>query len=160
MNLLRYEFAEGPDGSINGMLRHLVKGPRYNRSYVTAEEFRKALPEFYAIESNIQRLDADISRPKRNCIQEIMGELDREQDDEGNIVEDLRHASIALIKAMLNQDLDFEELSFSTARADHYHWLQFGGYTDKRPADSNLLIVREVFRAVCNKYEYILIDLS
>lgn len=75
MNLLRYEFIEGPDDSINGMLRTLVKGLRYNRSYVTVEEFKKAMPGFHVIETKLQRLDADISSPKRNYVQEIMEEL-------------------------------------------------------------------------------------
>ena len=160
MDLLRYEFIDGPDDSINGMIRTLVKGLRYNRSYVTVEEFKRAIPGFHVIESKLQRLDADISSPKRNYIQEIMEELDQEQNNGANITEDLTHATIATIKALFGRDFQFDELSFTIGKADHYHWLQFIGYTDGRTVDSNLIIVREVFRSICNKYNYIFVDLS
>jgi len=160
MDLLRYEFIDGPDGSINGMLRTLVKGLRYNRSYVTVEEFKKAMPGLLVIESNLQRLDADIGSPKRNYVQEIMEELDQEQNNEANITEDLTHATIATIKALFGHDFQFDELLFTIGKADHYHWLQFNGYTNERTVDANLIIVREVFRSICNKYNYIFVDLS
>lgn len=68
MNLLRYEFIDGPDGSINGMLRSLVKELRYNRSQVTIEEYKRAMPHLYTIEATLQRLDAEIRGPKRNIL--------------------------------------------------------------------------------------------
>lgn len=160
MNLLRYEFVEGPDNSINGMLRTLVKELRYNRSYVTIEEYKRALPSFHSIESKLQRLDEDIRRPKRNYVQEIIEELDREQDDAVNIIEDLRRATVAMIRTIFGQTFSFDELLFITAKADHYNWLQFNGYKNGDPIDANLLIVREVFRSICNKYSYIFVDLS
>jgi hypothetical protein len=160
MNLLRYEFIDGPDSSINGMLRSLVKGLRYNRSYVSAEEFKRALPGFHATELTLQQLDSDIGNPKRNYVHEIMEELDKEQDDEINITEDLRHATIATIKSLFDQDFQFDDLSFTMGKADHYHWLQLNGYTDKRTVDANLIIVREAFRSISNKYNYIFVDLS
>ena len=65
MNLLRYEFIDGPDGSINGMLRSLVEELRYNRSQVTIEEYKRAMPHLYTIEATLQRLDAEIRGPQK-----------------------------------------------------------------------------------------------
>lgn len=160
MNLLRYEFIDGPDGSINGMLRGLVTALRYNRSHITIEEYHKALPHLYTIEAKLQKLDEQIGQPKRNYIQEIVEELDQEVNDEDSILEDLRHASTAMLRLMFDQPFNFEDLSFITSKADHYHWMQFSGYKDGRPVDARLLVAKEVFRSICNKYNYILLDLS
>lgn len=160
MNLLRYEFIDGPDGSINGILRGLVASLRYNRSQVTIEAYRKALPQLYAVEANLQQLDAEIGQPQRSYIQEIIDELDQESNDEDSILEDLRHATTAMMKRIFDRTFNFDELSFMTSKADHYHWVQFSGYADGKPVDANLLVAREVFRSICNRYNYILIDLS
>ncbi|MEO7047032.1 MAG: hypothetical protein ABI091_17145 [Ferruginibacter sp.] len=160
MDLLRYEFIDAPDGSINGMLRTLVKGLRYNSSNVTVDEFKKSMPGFHAIESTLQQLDAEISNPKRNYIKEIMEELDQEQNNKANITKDLTQASIATIQAFLGRDFQFDELLFTIGKADHYYWLQFIGYSEERAVDANLIIVKEVFRSICNKYNYIFVDFS
>lgn len=160
MNLLRYEFIDSPDGSINGMLRSLVKDLRYNRSHVTIDEYKKALPHLYTIEATLQRLDAEIRNPKRNYIQEIIEELDREQDDEESILEDLKHATTAMIKKLFDHDFNLDDLSFTSAKADHYHWVLFSGYTNEKAVDLHLLVIKDVFRSICNKYNYIFVDLT
>ena len=124
MNLLRYEFIDGPDDSINGMIRKLITDLRYNRSM------------------------------------EIMQELNEESENEINIEEDLRRATVATIDSVTGEQIDFNDLSYATGKAEHYHWLRFSGYTDQRPLDSNIIIARETFRAICSKYNYIFIDLS
>ena len=160
MDLLRYEFIEAPEDSMNGMVHTLVKGIRYNREYATLEEFKKMMPTFHLIESRLQQLDADIRLPKRNYVQDIMDELDKEQENETNISDDLKHATIATIKKIFGRDFQYDELQFNTGTADQYHFLQLDGYTDNREVDANLIIVKDVFRAICNKYNYIFIDLS
>jgi hypothetical protein len=160
MNLLRYEFISGPDGSINGMLRKLVIDLRYNRSMVTIEEFKQAKPNLQKVEQQLQKLDNQIGQPHRNYIEEIMEELSEESDNETNLDEDLRTATYAMSASFLDQKIDFDDFAFSTGKAEHYHWLRFSGYVDQRPLDANLLIAKEVFRSICNKYNYIFIDLS
>jgi hypothetical protein len=160
MNLLRYEFIEAPDDSINGMLRTLVTALRYNRSYVPIEDFKRSLPELYQIELKLQQLDARIGKVKRNYIQEIMDALQQEQENEANIAEDLRHAATATIRAFFGRSLNLDELSYSMGRADHYHWLQLSGYSNGKESDGVLVLVKEVFRSVCNTYNYIFIDLT
>jgi len=160
MNLLHYEFVAGPDGSINGMLRRLVTDLRYNRSMVTVDVFKSSLPALREIEQQVQNLDREIGRSHRNYIDEILLELDEESESESNIEEDLRRATIATIDSIIGEEIDFEKLSYSTGKAEHYHWIRFSGYTDQRAIDSGILIARETFRAICNKYNYIFIDLS
>ncbi|NII28235.1 hypothetical protein HB364_24340 [Pseudoflavitalea sp. X16] len=160
MNLLHYEFIDGPDDSINGMLRKLVTDVRYNRSMVSIEEFRATLPSLKKIEQQVQHSDTQIGRPYRNYIEEIMQELEQESENEINIEDDLRRATVATITSILGQQLNFESLSFSIGKAEHYPWLRFSGYLDESPADANIVIAREVFRSICNKYNYIFIDLS
>ncbi len=160
MNLLRFEFINGPDDSINGMLRTLVKELRYNRSNVTIDEFKKALPALQAIESRLQKIDAEINQPKRNYINEIMKELDQESDNEVNIIDDLNRATIALAYSLFGNEINFEDFSFKIGKAEYYHWLLFSGYIDQRPVDADILVVREVFRSICNSYQYVFIDLS
>lgn len=160
MNLLRYEFIEGPDDSFNGMLRTLVKELRYNISYITIDEFKRAMPPLKLIEAKLQKVDSEIKQPTRNYIEEIMEELNQESENETNIVDDLSRASKATVESLFDEEINFDDFSFRIGKAEHYHWLQFTGYTDKRPLDANLLIVREVFRSICNKYQYIFIDLS
>ena len=160
MNLLRYEFIEGPDDSINGMIRKLVRDLRYNRSMITAEEFGQALPDLRRVEQRLQQLDREISRDQRNYIEEIMQELDEESDNETNLEEDLNRATNAVLASTLDQPSAFEDFLYVTGKSEHYHWLRFSGYADERPLDVSLLVAREVFRSICNKYHYIFIDLS
>lgn len=160
MNLLRYEFIDGPGDSINGMLRQLVKELRYNRSMVTIDEFKQALPDLQKIEQTLQKLDGQIGQPHRNYIDEIMLELSEESDNETYLEEDLRMATKAMVVSVLKQEIDFEDFVFSTGKAEHFYWLRFSGYLDERPLDATLLIAKEVFRSICNKYNYIFIDLS
>lgn len=160
MNLLRYEFIDGPEGSINDMIKALVKELRYNRSQLTIEKYRQALPALQAIESQLQKFDADIRLPRRNYITEILEELDQESENEVNIVDDLYKAANAVIDSLFGHGINFHDFSYSTGKAEHYHWIQFLGYSDQRPVDADLIIIKEVFRSISNKYQYIFIDLS
>jgi hypothetical protein len=159
MNLLQYEFIEGPDDSINGMRRTLVKELRVGLCIAT-EEFKKLFPLLRDIEYQLQTLDAEISQPKRSYIEEIMEELNQESEMETNIVDDLNRAPIVITNSILGQEINMDDFLYTIGKSEHYHWLQFSGYTDQRAIDANLLIVREVFRSICNKYNYIFIDLS
>jgi hypothetical protein len=160
MNLLYNEFNEGPDGSINGMLRTLVKELRYNRSQLTIDEFKQAIPSLKQIESKLQRLDTDMHQPKRDYINEILDELEQESENEASLANDLAGACTAIVTTLLNSSFDFDDLLFTTNKAKQYHWLQFSGYVDQRPIDANLVIVKEVFRSICYRYNYTFIDLS
>lgn len=160
MNLLRYEFTDAPFDSINGMLRTLVTDLRYNSSMVTVDQFKEALPALQRIEKRLQQLDNELGDPHRNYIEEIMQELSEESDHEINLADELKRASVAMASSLFDQEINFEDFSYLTGKAEHYHWLRFTGYIDQRPVDANLLIVREVFRSMCNKYGYIFIDLS
>lgn len=160
MNLLHNEFNEGPDGSINGMLRTLVKELRYNRSQITIDEFKQAMPALKQIESTLQRLDIDMHQPKREYINEILDELEQESEDEANLAKDLSGACTAIMATLLNSSFDFDDLLYTTTKAKQYHCLQFSGYIDQRPIDANLIILKEVFRSICYKYNYTFIDLS
>lgn len=160
MDILSYEFIEGPDDSINGMLRRLVKDLRYNRSMVTAEEFKRALPDLRNIEQKLQLLDSQIGNSLKEYINEIMQALDKEFDDGINLKEDLRRATIAVITSLLDKQSGFNDLAFSIRKVEHYNCLIFSGYVDQRPIDSNLLLIREVFRSISYKYDYIFIDLA
>lgn len=160
MNLLRYEFIDGPDDSFNGRLQKLVKDLRYNKSMITIDEFKQAMPNLQRIEQQIQQTDKEIRQAHRNYIDEIMQELDEEMNNEISIKDDLRRASNAILISMLNQQVSFDDWEFIIGKSEHYHWLQFFGYLDKRPIDTNLLLIREVFRSICNKYDYIFINAS
>lgn len=160
MEMLRFEFMDGPESSFNGMLRTLVKGLRHSRSYVNLEEFKRLMPGFRTIEAELQKIDADVRRPKRNYIQEIMEELEQEQNDEQKIIEDLRSATIATIKTLFGKSFDFDELSFEIGKADNFPYVHLRGYLSEKKADGNLVIVREVFRAISYRYNHIFVDLS
>jgi hypothetical protein len=160
MDLLQYEFNTSPDGSINGMLRTLVKELRYNTSQIRIEEFKQRLPALKDIERRLQVLDADIGQPTRNYIEEIMDELNEESDLETKLIDDLNRAPIAITNSILGKDINIDEYQYETGKSEHYHWLKFSGYADQRPVDANLLIVREVFRAITYKHNYVFIDLS
>lgn len=160
MNLLRYEFYIGPADSINGMLRTLVTDIRYNRSQVSIEDFKRDLPRLKQIESTLQRLDSQVGHPHRNYIQEIMDELTVEEENEENLLEDLERASVATINALFGTTFIYNDLSFSLEKADHFPYLTFKGYTDDRETDADLIIIREVFRSICYKYNFIFVDLS
>src|SRR5687767_9535348 len=110
MDLLHYEFIEGPDASINGMLRKLVTEIRYNRSEVSAEQFKQAIPKLKQIENTLQELDDQLGQPIRNYIQEIMDELDEESDRETKIQDELFRGSRAIIDSFKNSDnFNFED---------------------------------------------------
>lgn len=160
MNLLHYEFNDGPDDSINGMLRMLVKELRYNRSNVTIEEFTQAIPALKSIESRLQAIDRSVGQPTRHYIDEIMKELDEETETESRLDEDLDKAPEAITNAIFKNGIILEDISYHTGKTEHYYWMQFLGYEDQRPVDVPLLITREIFRAVCYKHNYIFIDLS
>lgn len=160
MDLLHYEFIDGPDDSINGMLRTLVRKLRYYHSEVSIEEFKAAMPSLQKVEMTLQRLDADMNQPRRNYISEILEELEKESEVEMNLPEELKNACAAIVASFLYQSFEFDDLLFTTGKADQYHWLQFSGYLDEKPIDSALVLVKEVFRSICYKYEYIFIDLS
>jgi hypothetical protein len=160
MSLLRFEFNKSPEGSINGMLRKLVTELRYNRSQVKAEEFHRRMPELRQIEARIQQNDAEIHLPKREYINEIMAELDKESDNEMNLEEDLRGATLSIIASLLNRSFSFEDLIYRTGKSEHYCWLHFSGYGEQKSLDAELILAKEIFRSVCNKYGYVFIDLS
>jgi len=158
--LLSYEFIDGPDDSINGMLRKLVTELRYNRSMVAIEEFKVALLGLRKVEQKLQLLDNQVGQPFRNYIDDIMRELDEESDNESNIEEELRMATISTVTSVIGMDLEFEDLAFVIGKANQYQLIQLLGYKDERPVDSCLIITVEVFRAICNKYNYIFINLT
>jgi hypothetical protein len=160
MNLLRYEFINSPDGSINGMIRKLVTELRYNRSFVQAEEFHRRMPELRQIEARIQQNDAEIHLPKREYINEILAELDQESDNQTNLEEDLKSATFSIIASLLNRPFNIEDIVYTTGKSEHYTWLHFSGYGEQRPLDAELILAKEIFRSICNKYNYIFIDLS
>lgn len=160
MNLLRYEFVDGPEGSINGMLRKLVKELRYYRSEVSIDEFNQAIPSLKAIEATLQQLDSAVGEPRRDYLQEIMEELNEESENEANLKEDIQAATKAIVETVLKSSLEFDDLLYTIGKSRHYHWLQFLGYTDQNRVDGNIIIARAVFQSICNKYNYIFIDLS
>jgi hypothetical protein len=159
-NLLPYEFSDGPEDSINGMLRKLVTDLRYNRSMVSIEEFRSALVDLRGIERRLQSLDTQIGQPIREYIDDIMNELNEESDIESIIEDELRMATIATVSAVIGMEIEFDQLAYVVGKANQYHWVQLLGYKDERPVDSCLIIAVECFRAICSKYNYIFINLT
>lgn len=78
---LDLEFFENPEHnstSYNGMVGELIRKVRYYRNDKTVEEFKFAIPDLKKIEQELQIFDTSIGDPKRNYIEEIMKELDKE----------------------------------------------------------------------------------
>ena len=105
MELLRYEFIDGPDDSINGMLRSLVKEIRYYRNNTPIDEFKKAIPRLKQIEQQLQKLDKEVGSPFVPYFNQIMEELDKESENERNVEEDLQLASKAIYLDLFHDDL-------------------------------------------------------
>lgn len=160
MKLLHYEFIEGPDGSTEGMIRKLVRDIRFNRSQLSSEEFNASIPGLIVIEQRLQEQDQQSGMPFREYIGEIMQELDEEAENRREIEHILSQATTATVETLMGHSLDMTDFSYSIHKANQFYVLKFNGYADDREVDANLVIATEVFRSICNQYNYIFIDLS
>ena len=159
MDLLKYEFMENPEGSYNAFIGDLVKDIRHYRNDVPGEEFKRAMPAMQKLEKKLQQLDAEWGQPKRDYIQEIMDELDIEGSVEEKVMDEIKRAAGSIVNGLFEKDFLMEELDFSFNKIANFSWIIFQGYKAREiEKDAPLIVIKEIFRASCYKYNIIFID--
>lgn len=157
MNLLKYEFMDAAEGSYNALIKELVIRIRHNRENISIDEFKVAMPEVRTIEEVLQRIDEEIGGEPRDYIDEIMEELDREGQVEEQLLEEIERSAKALTSAY-NIEFVLDDFSFDLRSNEGIFWIEFFGYKVNRDPNLTLLMLKEVFRSACYKFDVTFVD--
>ena len=160
MDLLKFEFKNGDEGSHTYNLGLLVKKLRYYKSNEASDAFESALPELQKIEIQLQNNDAELGNGKRSYIQEISDELEKETEIKKKFSEEVERSSKSVVGALLKKDFSIDDFSYELRGNEGIFWIEFYGYKLQLSHDDFLHVVREVFRSVCHKNGMIFIDYS
>ncbi|MEP6949588.1 MAG: hypothetical protein ABI863_09960 [Ginsengibacter sp.] len=160
MDLLKFEFKTGEEGSRIYNLGLLAKKLRYHRSNVAIDAIDSALPELRKIETELQNFDAKAGDDKRFYIQEITEELDKEDETKNNFLEEVERSSKSVVAALHNKDFSMADFSYGLGSNEGIFWIEFHGYKSQLSHDDLLHVVKEVFRSVSYKTGIIFIDYS
>ncbi|WP_161888066.1 hypothetical protein [Pontibacter russatus] len=159
MSLLKYEYMEAPIGSYNHQLGQLIKKVRHYRENVSIDEFKAAIPELKSVEEKLQRFDEEIGEDRRDYLEEIMDELEKESEIENQLLEEIEWSSQAIVSALYNTDFSIDEYSFEFRGSGATFWIEFYGYRGQE-INNALNVVKESFRAACYKFGIVFIDKS
>jgi hypothetical protein len=160
MDLLKFEFKNGEEGSHTYHLGILVKKLRYYNSNEAIDAFESALPELQKIERKLQNLDAKPGNDKRFYIQEIKDELEKETGIKNRFLEEVERSAKPVIEALHKKDFSIDDFSYELRGNEGIFWIEFFGYKLQLSHDDFLHVVKEVFRSVCYKNGIIFIDYS
>ena len=160
MDLLKYEFKNGEEGSHTYNLGLLVKKLRYYKSNEAIDAFEPALPDLQKIEMQLQIFDAKLGNDKRFYIEEISDELEKETEIKNKFLEEVERASKLVIEALHKKDFSIDDFSYELRGNEGIFWIEFYGYKLQLSHDDILHVVKEVFRSVCYKNVIIFIDCS
>ena len=160
MDLLKFEFKNGEEGSHTYNLGLLVKKLRYYKSNEAIDAFESALPELQKIEMQLQNFDEKLGNDKRFYIQEISDELEKETEIKNKFLEEVERSSKPVIEALHKKDFSIDDFSYELRGNEGIFWIEFYGYKLQLSHDDFLYVVKEVFRSVCYKNGIIFIDWS
>jgi hypothetical protein len=149
---------EWPAGSYNDILCNLVKKIRHYHSNVSLDEFKKMLPSLKSIEEQLQRLDSEIGEEKRYYLEEILSELTKENEIEELLFEEIKEKATVVLDFLDESKFQIEAYSYEFKK--HKGMFLMILNENENIEHKELRIIKEVFRAVCNKYEVIFIDNS
>ena len=110
------------------------------------------------MEEQIQEIDLELGEDTRNYIQEIMEELSQESEIEQKLLEEIERSAKSVTLSLYDSDFSMSDFSYEFRNNDAVYWVEFYGYKEKREPDGNLLVIREVFRSVCYKFDLLFID--
>lgn len=160
MDLIKYEFYKEEDGAYYHFIGELVKKVRYYRENVSIDEFKIAIPSLKEMESKLQDIDLNLGHETRNYLQEIMDELNAESEVEEKVLDEIERSAKAIVNSIYDTQLSMKDFSFAFRKSDSFFWLEFFGYKEPNNNEGALLVIKEVFRSVCYKYNIIFIDIS
>ena len=160
MDLIKYEFYKEEDGAYYHFIGQLVQRVRYYRENVPVDEFKAAIPELKELESTLQDIDSNLGHETRYYLQEIMEELNAESEVQEKVIDEIERSAKAIVNSIYDTNLAMEDFSYAFRKSESYFWLEFFGYKEGNKFDGALLVIKEVFRAVCYKYNIIFIDIS
>jgi hypothetical protein len=160
MDLLKFEFKNGDEGSHVYNLTLLIKKLRHYRTNVAKDAFESALPELQKIETELQDYDAALGNDKRFYIQEIADELEKEAEIKNKFSEEAERSSKSVMAALYKKDFSMDDFSYEFGSNEGTFWIEFYGYKSQLSHDDFLHAVKEVFRSVCYKTGIIFIDCS
>ena len=160
MDLLKFEFKNGEEGSYPYNLALLIKKLRHYKSDVAKDAFEPALPELQKIEKELQNYDATTGNDKRSYIQEIVDELEKEAEIKNKFLEEVEKSSRSVVAVLHKKDFSMDDFLYEFRGNEETFWLEFSGYKSQLSHDDFLNVVKEVFRAVCYKTGIIFIDCS
>lgn len=157
MGLLKYEYIDSSKGSFNGILGELVKKVRHYHNNVSVDEFKSVLPILKSIEAQLQMLDKKIGNEKRFYLEEIMSELTEENEIEENLLEEIKEKTIVALELFSKLEFQIDILSYEFKKHKGVYLIIFND--NGHIGNEELLVIKEVFRAVCYKYNVIFIDI-
>ena len=160
MDLLKYEFMKALEGSYNYNVGQLIKKIRYYRQQVAIDEFKVAIPQLKVLEKELQKFDNDIGGERRNYIEEIMEELDKESEIEGKVIDEIERSSRAINATLYDTEFSMHDFAYEFRNNEAISWIEFYGYKIEKQTDGTLLVIKEIFRSVCYKYGIVFIDSS
>lgn len=159
MNLLKYQFINAAEGSFNGLLKELVTKVRFYYENTATDEAKNSIPTLNQIQATLQQLSAEIGDDERNYIEEIIQELEEEQFLEDKVIDEIERSLKAVVSSY-NIEVELSNFSFELKSTDAVFWMEFFGYKARKESDLTLLMVTEVFRAACYKFNIIFINHS
>ena len=128
MDLLKFEFKNGEEGSQPYNLGLLIKKLRHYESNAAKDAFEPALPELQKLETELQNYDAALGNDKRLYIKEIMDELKKESEIKNKFLEEVERSSKSVIAVLHKKDFSMDDFSYEFRGNEEIFWLEFYGY--------------------------------